>query len=121
MIKYTIPGELADLNTFIDDLKTSRFRGQKVKNQETDTVAYYAIKAGVKKVENYPVKIKYNWYSKDRRKDIDNIAFAKKFINDGLVAAHVLENDSQKYVAAFEDNFFIDKENPRVEIEIIEA
>jgi len=33
--------------------------------------------------------------------------------------AGILPDDSRKYVKGFSDNFFIDKEFPRVEIEII--
>ena len=73
---------------------------------------------GKEKITQYPVIIKYKWYSPNSRKDVDNIAFAKKFINDGLVIAGILENDSRKFVAGFTDEFFIDKINPRTEIEI---
>ena len=117
-MKLVIPGELADLNTFIDDLKASRWRGQRVKNEETDRVAWLAKAQRLQTVTEYPVKITYTWYLKDRRKDLDNIVFAKKFINDGLVRAGVLENDGQKQIMGFSDIFYIDKNNPRVEVEI---
>jgi Holliday junction resolvase RusA-like endonuclease len=84
-------------------------------------VAYEARLARMEPVVSYPVKITYKWYLKNKRKDIDNVAFAKKFINDGLVDARVLEDDSQRFVVSFEDNFFIDAKNPRVEIEIQSA
>lgn len=115
-----IPGELADLNTFIDSLKASRWGGQKIKNVETERVAWLAKVQKIAPVQNYPVQIKYVWYMKDRRKDIDNVAFAKKYINDGLVQAGVLENDGQKQIDGFSDEFFIDKDNPRIEIHIVE-
>ena len=69
-------------------------------------------------MSNYPVEIVYRWYSRDNRKDIDNVAFAKKFINDGLVKAGVIQNDSRKFIKGFKDEFYIDKENPRVEVQI---
>ncbi|MBE0626611.1 MAG: hypothetical protein IH606_17560 [Burkholderiales bacterium] len=67
----------------------------------------------------YPVWITYTWYSKDARIDTDNVAFAVKFIHDGLVEAGVLDGDGRRHVARFgHAGFLIDKDNPRVEIRI---
>lgn len=117
-MKLTIQGELTDLNTFINALKRNKFVGQKIKNDETDRVAWEVAIQKAKPITKYPVLIHYKWYSKNARKDTDNVAFAKKFIKDGLVRAEILEDDSRKFVAGFSDRFYIDKENPRVEFEI---
>ena len=121
MMKLIIPGELTDLNTYIKKMNSNRFSGNEVKQDETQRVAMEARICRLGAVTNYPVRIAYHWYSKDRRKDIDNVAFSKKFINDGLVAAGVLENDSRKYVSGFSDSFYIDVDSPRVEVFITEA
>jgi Holliday junction resolvase RusA-like endonuclease len=112
-----IPGELCDLNSYID-AERSHFRiAAKIKKEETKRVAWEF--CNVKPVASYPVHIEYTWYSKDSRKDIDNIAFAVKFIHDGLVQAGVLEGDGRKHISSFSHaGFFIDKENPRVELEV---
>ncbi|HBT75055.1 TPA: hypothetical protein DEB29_03585 [Candidatus Wolfebacteria bacterium] len=115
---FTIPGELTDLNAYIKALNSCRWSGNSIKHSETDRVAFAAKVARIGKVEKYPVRIIYCWYCKDNRKDTDNVAFAKKFINDGLVTAGVLQNDSRKFVAGFVDQFYIDKSNPRVEVYI---
>ena len=117
---YTIVGELTDLNQFIKAISANRFIGGKIKKQETERVYIEVLSQGVKKVSKYPVTIECNWYMKNRRKDIDNVCFAKKFILDGLVLAKVLQDDSQKYVESLRDNFYIDKDNPRIEIKIYE-
>lgn len=114
-MRLTIKGELCDLNTFLRALSNNRFGGGKIKKEETERV-YYECRG--KKVYEYPIHIEFNWYSKNERKDIDNVAFSKKFILDGMVMAKVIENDSRKFVRSFTDKFFIDKKNPRVEIEI---
>lgn len=118
MKTLVIPGELTDLNTFIKAMNGHRLAGNSIKQEETDRVAMECRIARIPEVDKYPVHITYNWYSKDQRKDTDNVAFAKKFINDGLVKAGVLEDDSRKFVAGFSDYFFIDKHNPRVEVNI---
>lgn len=119
MISFTILGELTDLNTYIKALNSSRWGGNSIKQIETNRVCREAQKAKVQKVELYPVRILYKWYCPDNRKDTDNVAFAKKFINDGLVSAGVLENDSRKFVSGFGDEFYIDKKQPRVEVLIL--
>jgi len=121
MTKLTIKGELTDLNTYIKALNGNRWSGNSIKQSETERVAYEARIARLQPVAKYPVRIAYKWYCKDQRKDTDNVAFAKKFVNDGLVIAGVLENDSRKFVCGFSDEFFIDKSYPRVEIEIVEV
>lgn len=118
---FTIKGELTDLNAYIKALNSSRFTGNNIKQVETHRVAVEARLASIGPVQNYPVHITYHWYSKDRRMDVDNVAFAKKFCNDGLVEAGVLENDGRKQVSGFSDKFYIDKHNPRVEVTITSA
>lgn len=44
----------------------------------------------------------FHWYTSTRA-DPDNIAFAKKFILDGLQMAGVIENDNQKHVGRLSD------------------
>lgn len=67
------------------------------------------------------VKLIFTWYCKDQKKDPDNISFAKKYILDGMVDAGVLKNDGWKQIQGFEDRFEVDKDNPRVEVEIREV
>lgn len=66
-------------------------------------------------------RIIFRWYCKNQKKDPDNISFAKKFILDGMVKAGVLENDGWKQVAGFQDEFYLDKQHPRVEVELLEV
>lgn len=64
---------------------------------------------------------KFTWYRMNRRTDPDNIcAFARKVILDGMQKAGILDNDGWKQVAGFIDEFYVDKENPRVVIELLE-
>lgn len=121
MIHFTIQGELCDLNTYIEAERSHKNKAAKIKEEETYRCAVEARVARLPEIPEgmYPVVIHYTWYTKDLRKDVDNIAFAKKFINDGLVDAGVLENDSRKFVALVQDQgFHVDKKRPRVEVSI---
>lgn len=50
---------------------------------------------------------------------MDNISsFGRKVIQDALVTMGVLQNDGWKEITGFQDEFFVDKHNPRIEVEI---
>ena len=72
------------------------------------------------KVKSYPITLEITWYEKDRRRDIDNISYAVKFINDSLVEAKIIKDDSQQYVKSIINHIEVDRQNPRIEVEIIE-
>ena len=118
MITLTLPGEFCDFNTFQNKTRYNKFAGAGVKKSETERVYWECKSQKIKPVAQYPVTVSFKWYSKNTRKDVDNIAFAKKFILDGLVMAKVIDNDSQQFVKGFSDEFFVDKINQRVEIKI---
>ena len=90
----------------------------KKRNQKAVRNAILATK--LTKVSKYPITLKITWYEPNKRRDIDNIVFATKFIQDALVQMGVIENDSQKFIDALVQDVKIDKENPRIEVEIIE-
>lgn len=67
-----------------------------------------------------PVKIAFKWTEGNKRRDLDGICFAKKFILDALVKYGVLSDDNRKCVTSFTDSFSYGKET-YVEIEIEEV
>ncbi len=122
MYKIIIPGELPGMNEMIATAKRGKRGYQpyaKMKSDYTKLCAMFAAKAIKKPIEN-PVFITFTWYCKNKRKDKDNIAAAKKFILDGLQVAGIIKNDGWTEIIGWTDIFEIDKENPRVEIEIEE-
>lgn len=120
--RIVIQGELMDLNNFIDKQRANRFGGANAKKKETDKCAIYikrAMNQGLR-VDKLPVHLNISWYMKNKRKDKDNIAFAKKFILDGMIQARLIRNDGWKEISGFTDEFHVDKNNPRVEVTIYE-
>ena len=117
-----IPKELTDLNTYINAERRHRMQGANIKKKETNTCMAYLKQAVNKGFEigrdKYPLHITFKWYAKDRRKDLDNIAYAKKYIMDAMQKVELIENDGYKQVQRYTDIYLVDKENPRVEIEI---
>lgn len=120
MLHIVFKGQFYGLNEYIKAINSHRFSGAHVKTVETQRVYLECRALNLPPIKHYPVTVHFKWFSINSKKDIDNVAFAKKFILDGLVLARVLTDDSRKYVAGFTDTFFIDKENPRVEVDIIE-
>jgi len=111
-MKFTIQGRLTTLNEYILAERRNRFLGAKLKKQATENVAWQVKR--LKKI-NGPATYTFLWYVKNSKTDSDNIAFACKFIFDGLQEAGILANDSFKNVLAIDHRFQIDK-NERVEV-----
>lgn len=120
MKKLVIEGELTALNEFINAERRNRYIAAKIKKGETGYCQDVAEKSELKLQEtDFPCALIITWYVKNKRKDADNIAFAKKFILDGLVEAGVLPNDNRKYVQGFMDIVKEDKERQRIEITFV--
>lgn len=62
-------------------------------------------------VFTHPVQIHFHWVESNKRRDLDNICFAKKFILDALVKSGKLKDDNRKFVTAFRDTFEYGKES----------
>lgn len=118
-MKFTITGELTDLNTYINAERTNRFMAAKIKKEETMRV-YAEIMSQKVKPMNKITEMICTWYTKNERKDFDNTVFALKYIMDGLVLAKVIPNDSRAYTGAIYHIPEVDQKKPRVEIEVIE-
>ena len=73
----------------------------------------------VYEVKKYPIKLNINWYEPNSMRDVDYVTFSTKFIQDSLVSTGILEDDSRKYINQVNHSVFTDKENPRIEIEIL--
>jgi len=111
-----VPGPLPGMNEIIAAAKSGRGKGNaysRMKKQWGETVWALAKSARLPKCEG-PVSVLFCWREKDRRRDIDNVAAAAKFILDGLVKAGVIANDNQQTVFSIEHRFTVDKRKPGV-------
>lgn len=122
-MRYTliIAGRLDNMNDYTSACRTNQYKGAKLK-QKNENVVKQAIyeQLGRLRIKN-PVRMLYRWYEPNKRRDLDNIsAFGRKVIQDALVDTRVLQDDGWRYVKGFRDEFYVDKGNPRIEVEIIE-
>lgn len=84
----TIPGILPGLNEYIDAERghKGKYKAASMKKQAQNVIGFM-IKTQLRGVKfDRPVVIHYLWIEPSRRRDKDNIAFAKKFIQDSLDA-----------------------------------
>ena len=120
-IKFIIPGRLDGLNDYTKANRANAYGGNSVKQRNEKIVKLAITQAKLNRVNKYPVRLNISWYEKNARRDVDNIMFGQKFILDALVKSEILVNDSQKFVKGITHEVSVDKEFPRIEVEIIES
>ena len=96
------------LNEYIRIERGNKYEAARIKKTETERVAWLCKSQKIKPVTD-KVYITFVWVVKNRKKDPDNIAFAKKFILDGLVMAKVIKQDNLNNIVGFRDIFVVDK------------
>ena len=99
------------LNEYIDAERSSKYKAAAIKKRETN-LTYLLVKGAlnrktIEKIDK-PVNLIFIWHEKNRKRDPSNIAFAKKFIEDGMVKAGLLENDGHKQIVSLKDEFVFD-------------
>ena len=90
--------------------------------QNSEEIVIWAIQQQLRGVQiEKPVELEFYWYEKNKKRDHDNVSsFGRKVIQDALVKGGVLKDDGWDYVDGFGDVFLLDRENPRIEVEIKE-
>lgn len=116
MMKVTIPFRLPSLNEYVNESRKNKYGSAKFKKKlENDIIVFLRKYLKQIKIED-KIRIKFVWYENDKRRDKDNICSAKKFILDAMQKAGYLCNDGWKQIEGFIDEFYIDKDNARVEV-----
>jgi Holliday junction resolvase RusA-like endonuclease len=119
-VQIEIAGRFPGLNDMIDAAKKGKGKYQPyalMKEQYTDIVAWSA-----KKLPKFNrIDIEIIWYEPNANRDPDNIMCGQKFILDGLVKAGIIPNDTQKYIGDISHRIRVDRQNPRIEINIREV
>ena len=118
--KFTIDGRLPSLNDYCKAERSGYHAANNMKHSYQTLISAYIRRSRLKPIK-YPVKIIYRFYETNKRRDKDNIAgIAHKFIQDALVNDGILKDDGWDYVIGFSDEFYIDRDNPRIEVTLLE-
>ncbi len=107
MIKIEIPLKLPSLNEYINECRRNKYSAGKMKNNVENDIGYFINQLPK---FNKPIRINFTWIEANKRRDLDNICFAKKFILDALQKCEKLENDNRRWVVGFTDKFEYGKE-----------
>lgn len=127
--KLIIPGTLPNLNDYLKaERQTIRVggkfttKGNEMK-QESQTYIIWHIRKQLKGVHiDKPVRLQYMIFEPNQKRDLDNVsAFIHKTVQDSLVLAGILNNDGWKNIKGFTDDFDVSKDNPRIEVVIVEV
>ena len=115
--EFIIAGRMPGLNEYTKKNRNNWHAGARMKRRETERAAWSAKAAHVPQFHK-PVRISFLWVEPNRRRDRDNVAFAKKFILDGLKDAGIIRDDGPDYVVDLVDEWDYDKEYPRIVVTI---
>ena len=102
MLKIEIPMKLPSLNDYVNDCRKNKFAGANMKKKNENDIGYF-----INQLPQFkkPIRINFTWVEANKRRDYDNICFAKKFILDALQKCGKLENDNRRWVTGFTDSF----------------
>lgn len=106
-ITCEIPMKLPSLNDYVNVCRSNAFQASTYKKKLENAIGIYI---RLLPVFESPVTIHFHWVEGNKRRDLDNIAFAKKFILDSMVKQGRLKDDNRKCVTAFTDTFSYGKE-----------
>lgn len=98
---FTVHAKLPSLNDVIDKDRTCRYAGASYKREVENIIARYIIKAlesGELRPVSTPCTIQFLWHEKNRRRDVDNVQSAQKFVLGAMVRCGVIPDDNRKYV-----------------------
>ena len=110
---YTIYYDFTFLNEYIKAERSNKYISAKIKRDTTNYIMYKLLN---KQKIKTPCKLKFTWLIPNKRRDLDNIAFAKKFILDGFTKAKIIPSDNLNHIIGFIDEFEIsDKVGVRIE------
>lgn len=116
--KFEIDKRLMGLNEYTKLNRKNKYVANEAKQREQAYIMW-CIKEqlGNLKIDK-PVVGHFTWIEENKRRDLDNICFAKKFILDALVDLAVLKDDNRKIVTNFTDSFeYANKSKVIVELE----
>lgn len=108
------------LNEYILECRRNKYKGAEFKKNDEIWTAYYIMSKKIEPIpiEWFPLTLQFTFYEKNTKRDMDNVmGYAHKIILDALQKT-ILPQDNWKVVRKIEDEFDIDKNNPRIELVI---
>lgn len=102
-----IPLKLPSCNEYINACRKNIYAGARMKKEIQGQIQWYLLR--LPKITN-PVHIHFHWVEANKKRDLDNCSFGKKFILDAMQEMGAIPNDNSKYITGFTDTFEYGKE-----------
>ena len=95
---FTINSRLPSLNDYVDVCRFNKYQAATFKRKIDNTICLY-IKSQLKGVHiDKQVIVYLDFVEENKKRDVDNVYSASKYILDALVKMKVLKNDNPKHV-----------------------
>lgn len=102
---FRVPGVLMGLNEYSRLSRSNRFAAANAKREQEMRICA-AIRLQLRGWRtDRAVRVDFLWVECSRRRDRDNVAFAKKFVLDALVRCGTIRGDGWRDVVGFSDSF----------------
>lgn len=116
-MKFEIDMKLPSLNDYTRWCRGNKYLAANYKAKYEQEIGFFLAKMPK---WTKPIKIHFTWVEGNKKRDLDNVCFAKKFILDSMVKHGKLKDDNRKCVTAFTDSFeYGDK--TKVILEVVEC
>lgn len=121
MPHFTYYGVTPSLNEYLSATGRNPRAGNSMKQKFVQDLSW-CIRADLKGWKaTHPIIIHYIVYEPNKKRDHDNtISVICKYVQDTLQRCGVIENDGWSHVLNFTHDFYIDRNEPRVEVYIEE-
>lgn len=121
MPHFIIKGVFPSLNEYLAEEAKHPKKGGAIKRKYME-IAAWEIRSQLKRYHtDHMVILHYHFYEQNMKRDKDNVfSFASKSIQDALQVCKVINNDGWKNIENFTHDFFLDRDNPRIEVWIEE-
>lgn len=112
MNEVIIGAQLPTLNEYTRSNRSHWSKGAKFKQNIEDLIGWYIVKAirvNLLHPVVKPCELYIEWHERTKKRDVDNIQSAQKFILDALQKHNIIKNDSRRYVKQIHHNVVDDK------------
>lgn len=123
MPNFTIYGTLPSLNEYLAACGKNPRIGGSMKRKNMGIAIQWIRVSDVRnlKIEK-PLIIHYVIYEPNRKRDHDNVfCMVSKCVQDALQETEIIKNDGWEQILNFTHDFYVDKENPRIEVYLEEV
>jgi Holliday junction resolvase RusA-like endonuclease len=118
-MQFIVKGRFPSFNEYTLANRANRYAGADMK-KKAELRVIEAIKDQLPDMHiKSPVFVEITWVEGNKKRDLDNICFAKKFVLDAMVKSGLIENDNWSHVKGFLDRFALGE--PQVIVNIKEC